>query len=31
MYANRRDDRVQLMLIPASHDDYRDIEHHIGR
>ena len=30
IYANRRDDRVQLMLIPGSHDDYSDIEQHIG-
>ena len=30
IYANRRDERVQLMLIPGSHDDYSDIEHHIG-
>ena len=30
IYANRRDERVQLMLIPGSHEDYSDIEQHIG-
>ena len=30
IYANRRDERVELMLIPGSHDDYSDMEQHIG-
>jgi dipeptidyl aminopeptidase/acylaminoacyl peptidase len=31
IYANRHDDRVELMLIPGSHDDYSDMEQHIGK
>ena len=30
IYANRRDDRVRLLLMPGSHDEYSEIEQHIG-
>ena len=30
IYANRRDDRVRLLLMPGSHDEYGELEQHIG-
>ncbi|MER2623049.1 MAG: alpha/beta fold hydrolase [Accumulibacter sp.] len=30
VYANRRDDRVRLLLMPGSHDEYSEMERHIG-
>ena len=30
IYANRRDERVHLLLMPGSHDEYGEIERHIG-
>lgn len=30
IYANRRDDRVRLLLMPGSHDEYSELEQHIG-
>ena len=30
IYGNRRDDRVKMLLMPGSHDQYGEIERHIG-
>jgi len=30
IYANRRDEQVHLLLMPGSHDEYGEVEHHIG-
>ena len=30
IYANRRDDRVKMLLMPGSHDQYGEMERHIG-
>ncbi len=30
IFANRRDDRVRLLLLPGSHDDCADLEGHLG-
>lgn len=30
IYANRRDERVRLLLMPGSHDEYAEIDRHIG-
>jgi dipeptidyl aminopeptidase/acylaminoacyl peptidase len=30
IYANRRDEQVSLLLMPGSHDEYREIERHLG-
>ena len=30
IYANRRDEQVRLLLMPGSHDEYVEIERHIG-
>ena len=30
IYANRRDGRVRLLLMPGSHDAYGDLERHMG-
>lgn len=30
IYANRRDERVQLLLMPGSHDEYAEIDRHIA-
>jgi pimeloyl-ACP methyl ester carboxylesterase len=30
IYAGRRDERVQLLLLPGSHDEYREVDRHIG-
>jgi dipeptidyl aminopeptidase/acylaminoacyl peptidase len=30
IYANRRDEQVHLLLMPGSHDEYGEIERHMG-
>ena len=30
IHANRRDERVQLLMMPGSHDEYAETERHIG-
>jgi pimeloyl-ACP methyl ester carboxylesterase len=30
IYARRRDERVRLLLMPGSHDEYREVDRHIG-
>ncbi|MFZ4534816.1 alpha/beta hydrolase [Propionivibrio sp.] len=30
IYANRRDEKVRLLLMPGSHDEYAEMERHIG-